>query len=361
MSIPQSPQAPCPNCGQPISPTAIICPFCGTAVVGSDWPPPPQKRASGLMQTSRPIAGGIAASNIAAAILITFNDWLVTRTQPGDPTLVASDFLIVPFAMGIICAFCWRRLGLTTGQYFLFSLLNSAVALVVSGLFMAEGIICLFIVSPLVVLLVFAGSLLGRALFGWNNRKLNLSLIPLLLIVMAVDSLSPHEYHNSVSDQVVIHASPAQVWAQIARLPADQRKAGLLAVPDGSALSCGSDRARPVCRARSGAAYSAGILCLTSALRSACLTRRLTFDITHQPNHPEILGHAAVKRGQFLLRDNGDGTTTLIGTSWYELYVYPSWYYDLWARSIARHVHLRVMDHVKALCETSSRPVRRVL
>lgn len=360
MSIPQSPQAPCPNCGQPISPTAIICPFCGTAVVGSDWPPPPQKRASGLMQTSRPITGGIAASNIAAAILITFNDWLVTRTQPGDPTLVASDFLIVPFAMGIICAFCWRRLGLTTGQYFLFSLLNSAVALVVSGLFMAEGIICLLIVSPLVVLLVFAGSLLGRALFGWNNRKLNLSLIPLLLIIMAVDSLSPHEYHNSVSDQVVIHASPAKVWAQIAAFPPIKEEPDFWLFQMGLPYPVEATTPGPFMGAERRCVFS-GNLVFDERITECVPNKTLTFDITHQPNYPEILGHAAVKRGQFLLRDNGDGTTTLTGTSWYELYVYPSWYYDLWARSIARHVHLRVMDHVKALCETSSRPVRRVL
>jgi hypothetical protein len=31
--------------------------------------------------------------------------------------------------------------------------------------------------------------------------------------------------------------------------------------------------------------------------------------------------------------------------------VYPAWYYDLWASRIARAVHLRVMGHIKTLCE----------
>ena len=58
-----------------------------------------------------------------------------------------------------------------------------------------------------------------------------------------------------------------------------------------------------------------------------------------------------IQRGQFLLKDNGDGTTLLTGNSWYQLYVFPVWYYDIWAKSITRNVHLRVMDHIKILSE----------
>ncbi|MFD0766004.1 hypothetical protein ACFQZI_14165 [Mucilaginibacter lutimaris] len=79
--------------------------------------------------------------------------------------------------------------------------------------------------------------------------------------------------------------------------------------------------------------------------------KNLTFDITNQPRDPEIMGHIDILRGQFLLKDNGDGTTTLTGNSWYRLYVFPVWYYDIWAESITRNVHLRVMEHIKHLAE----------
>lgn len=79
--------------------------------------------------------------------------------------------------------------------------------------------------------------------------------------------------------------------------------------------------------------------------------RKLTFDITDQPKDPEIMGHLDLKRGRMILRDNHDGTTTLIGTSWYKLKVYPSAYYDLWTQSIMRAVHLRVMHHIQRLAE----------
>ena len=81
--------------------------------------------------------------------------------------------------------------------------------------------------------------------------------------------------------------------------------------------------------------------------------RKLTFEVLRQPYDPEILGHARVLRGQFDLHDNGDGTTTLVGTSWFQLNVYPAAYYDLWASSIAREVHLRVMRHIKTLSEAN--------
>ncbi len=77
----------------------------------------------------------------------------------------------------------------------------------------------------------------------------------------------------------------------------------------------------------------------------------LTFDILSQPHDPEIMGHIDILRGQFILKDNGNGTTTVIGNSWYKLYVFPGWYFNLWSESITRNVHLRVMEHIKILSE----------
>jgi hypothetical protein len=51
------------------------------------------------------------------------------------------------------------------------------------------------------------------------------------------------------------------------------------------------------------------------------------------------------------LQDNHDGTTTLIGSSWYTLHVRPRWYFDLWTRDMSRAIHLRVMNHIRRLAE----------
>jgi hypothetical protein len=79
--------------------------------------------------------------------------------------------------------------------------------------------------------------------------------------------------------------------------------------------------------------------------------RLLTFQIVEQPHDPELLGHLTLHRGQFQLMDNNDGTTTLIGRSWYTLHMRPLWYFDWWTRDVTSHVHLRVMEHIKTLAE----------
>ena len=86
----------------------------------------------------------------------------------------------------------------------------------------------------------------------------------------------------------------------------------------------------------------------------AMALRRLTrIDVrsVEQPSNPELLGHLTLHRGQFQLIDNNDGTTTLIGRSWYTLHMRPLWYFDWWTRDVTSHVHLRVMEHIKTLAE----------
>lgn len=351
--IPQD-QRFCPHCGQPISPSAILCPYCKSAVVESQqWVPPAvDRRGEGPKARKRRfrLLWGIAAANFAAFVLIGLGFWLNSINGTAASVLISSDFILVPVAMGLLTAFFWKDLALTTMEYFLYSLVTTGFGLVSAGVFMREGVICLVIVSPLLLCFVFLGALAGRWLFRYNNNRLNLSLLPLALVFLTVDVFSPHQYKNAVSDVVVIHAPPAQVWAHLATVPPISEKPSFWLFRLGLPY--------PVQSTVNGQGVGAARRCVFSQddvfeekITAWEPNQKLTFDVTSQPRDPEILGHARVLRGQFLLHDNGDGTTTLTGTSWYELYVYPSWYYDLWASQIARQVHLRVMDHIKTLCE----------
>jgi hypothetical protein len=353
----QNLEYPCPHCGQPIPPKTIICPFCQTVVMDGQqsdaWTPPPVSRAgTGPLAKKRRtfLICGFVAANLAAAALIGLGFWLEHLNGETAGVLISSDFLLVPLVMGLLAAFFWKDLALTTTEYFVYSLINSAGGLACAAVFMGEGIICLVIVSPLLLGFVFVGALLGRWLFQRRNSRLNLSLIPLALAILVADVHTPHHYENAVSDRVVIHAPPAQVWAHLAAVPPITEK------PDFWLFQMGLPY--PVQSTVSGIGVGARRRCLFSHNRvfEEKITewspgRKLTFEITQQPRDPEILGHARVERGQFVLEDNHDGSTTLTGTSWYELSVYPAWYYDLWASRIARAVHLRVMGHIKTLCE----------
>lgn len=153
-----------------------------------------------------------------------------------------------------------------------------------------------------------------------------------------------------VSDTMVIRAPKNVVWKYIASHPLNTSHSDYwlfnigLPCPVQSTIAADSIGAERKCVFSNGATFDERIV-------ESKPEEIFTFDIVKQPDDPEIIGHIVVQRGQFILQENPDGTTTLIGNSWYRLNVYPVWYYDLWAVDITRHVHLRVMNHIKALSE----------
>jgi hypothetical protein len=76
---------------------------------------PKAKRRRGL------IAWGLLAANAAAAGQIGLGFWL-NHVNGAAGILISSDFLLVPLVMGLITAFFWKPLTLTTTEYFLYSL-----------------------------------------------------------------------------------------------------------------------------------------------------------------------------------------------------------------------------------------------
>lgn len=268
----------------------------------------------------------------------------------GSGIIVFSEFVILPILMGIMSAWFWRDLNLTGGRVVGFSVLNGSLAILLSFFFLGEGTICLIIVSPLIYAFVITSAFLGRAMFRRNNQKFNVSFVGLLLVVFIADSVSDHHYENMVSDKMVINATPDKIWKNIIAFDKikDPNQYWLFKIGMPS----------PMQTTVTGYENGAGRKCIFSngytfdeKIVEFEVNKNLTFDIIGQPQDPEIMGHIDIDRGQFLLQDNGNGTTTLIGNSWYKLKVFPVWYYDLWAESITRNVHLRVMDHIKILSE----------
>jgi hypothetical protein len=290
----------------------------------------------------------------ATAALIMFGSKLAVQaqgtTESLDNTLIFSDFVIVPLLMGIISAYFWKDIGLKNWQYFVYALVNMGFGLAFSWLIMGEGYICLLIVSPLVLGFITAGTYTGKYMFRKKNRTINASAFALLFLILSIDSLSDHEYVNKVSDVMIVNAPPAKVWQYVVAYERIREKENYwlfqIGMPspvqstvDGYKAGCGRK-----CIFSNGYTFDEKMIVYKE-------NEDLTFDITKQPRDPEIMGHIDILRGQFLLKDNGNGTTTLTGNSWYRLYVFPTWYYDLWAESITRNVHLRVMEHIKLLSE----------
>lgn len=293
---------------------------------------------------------GMLAANLFGLIVIWATKYF-TLDKPYENVYIYSDFILVPVAMGIICAFFWRTLGFNTKAYMGWSILTATVAILLSYIFLHEGTICLLIVSPLVFAFIIAGTFVGKSLFRKNNGKVNISVALLFVTLFLIDLKTSKPYEEEVTDVVVIHASPAEVWKHVAQFePITEKpeyflfKMGLPS-PVQSTVDGYYEGAHRKCIFSNGYVFD-------ETMTTFKPNENLTFDITHQPRDPEIMGHIDILRGQFLLHDNGDGTTTLTGNSWYRLYVAPAWYYNLWAESITSNVHIRAMQHIKMLSET---------
>jgi hypothetical protein len=294
---------------------------------------------------------GLVAANAFAAVLMGITKILYECNVLFSGMFVASDFIIIPIVMGIINAYWWKDLGLTTKQKAKYAFYNLLILLSLSFLFMGEGIFCLIIVSPLLLVFLFIGIFIGKIMYeNKKNDRLNVSIIGFLFIAFIFDVNSDHHYVRVVSDEVVIQATPDKIWNHVVAFEPIQEK------PTFWMFKLGMPK--PMQTTVTGYYQGAGRKCIfnDSIIFEETMTvfqpnKDLTFDIVTPPRDPEIIGHIETQRGQFILKDNHDGTTTLIGNSWYKLNVFPAWYYDLWAESIVRNVHLRVMNHIKLLSE----------
>lgn len=298
------------------------------------------------------ILKGFFWANLFGLVVVGATKSLINYHHKGSGTgiLIFSEFVIVPAFMGIISLWFWKDLALKGRKITWYSCLNGLIAIVLSFIFLGEGAICLVIVSPLILSFVIGGAFLGRTMFQRNDQTLNVSIVSLLILVFIADSLSKHEYVNVVSDRIVINAPPNKIWNNVVSFKRIEQpntywlfQAGMPS-PIESTVEGHHKGAGRKCIFSNGYTFDERIAVYEP-------NRNLTFDIINQPRDPEIMGHIDIQRGQFILKDNGNGTTTLIGNSWYKLYVFPVWYYDLWAESITRNVHLRVMQHIKELSE----------
>lgn len=290
---------------------------------------------------------GFAASNILAMLIVGISK-SINFQESG--TLIFSVFVIVPLLMGIISSWFWVKDNLKSKALAGYSVLNGAIAILLSYVFLKEGVICLLIVSPLIFGFIITGVFIGQRMFKKNNQTLNVSVFSLLFVVFVSDSLSNHDYVNLVADEIVVNATPQEIWKNVVAFDKIEKK------DDYWLFQIGMPS--PMQTTVDGYYKGAGRKCIFSngyTFDEKIVTYKpnedLTFDIVKQPLDPEIMGHIDILRGQFLLKDNGNGTTTLAGNSWYRLHVFPVWYYDIWAKSITRNVHLRVMEQIKMLSE----------
>jgi hypothetical protein len=304
----------------------------------------------GLQITAGGLAGNVVGW-LACLFYVLVYRWIGTGSanDPFKTLLMYSAFpnlIIVPMVMGIVSAHFWRKLGFRILTYLLLSLLFTVTSIAGAYLFMKEGVVCLAIVSPL----LFAGTMLGRVWFRPKENLMRLTIVPLLIVAMFADARLTKERTAMAEDEIVVGAPAAEVWKHVMEFPPIEKPSTYwidrIGMPSALSTTCEGEWVG----AHRRCIFSNGVA-LEERVAELEHERLMTFDITEQPRDPELLGHLDLHRGQLELRENGDGSTTLIGRSWYTLHVRPLWYFDFWTRDITRHVHMRVMEHIKQLSE----------
>lgn len=296
---------------------------------------------------------GILASDAITGGVFVVAGLLAARASDSSlmPYVAIPSLFLLPLMNGLLAAFFWRRLHPSVGEVALQVLLLISLNLAAAAIFLREGVICLIIVSPLLYVLTLAGACMGRMLFKTDHSRLGLSLVPALALLIAGEPFVRTVREGVVTDEILIHAPPARVWPLVTAFPPipEPPKYWLFRI----------GLPYPVSTETDGNFRGAGRRCIfnkgltfTEKVAEFLPERELTFDIVDIPRDPELLGHLTPERGQFLLRDNGDGTTTLTGSTWYVLHVRPLWYFDWWTHQIFQAVHLRVMEDVRRRAES---------
>jgi hypothetical protein len=299
---------------------------------------------------------------LAAGLLLVLGPYLVFWSLRGGPMASSwssvSGFnnsltLLFPIVQGVAMALALGRVKRDFGVVVALAGTLTVIEIVGSAVILREGVICLIILSPLIFGMVLTGALVGRWLARLNTKPaLHASLAPLIVLAVFAESTGPRpDFSAVVSDEVIVDAPPEYVWRYIVSYPENQAPPEYwlwsvgLPKPIQSVADAPEVGATRLCVFDGGIAFEERITELVE-------NEVMTFDVTAQPNHPEVIGHFQFDRGQIRLTRNADGTTTVTATSWYRLFVRPAAYFNWWTEDITRQVHFRVLNHVKGLAET---------
>jgi hypothetical protein len=280
----------------------------------------------------------------------------------------ASLFLAAPCLVGAVAAFLLNRsrpltlartLSLVTAGVFGFALLVLLVAL--------EGLACIVMTLPIAIAFALVGATLGYAIArftrsGAQPALLSLAVLPLLVSAEARWNDTRPAAVLEVVSSIDVAAPPERVWESVvafSELPPPREllfRAGV-AYPVRATIEGTGRGAIRRCQ------FSTGTF--VEPVTRWEPPRRLSFDVAAQPDPlrelspygpiraPHLDGFFSATAGEFRLVPLPGGGTRLEGSTWYRLRIHPVPYWRLFADAIVHRIHLRVLDHIRALAERS--------
>ncbi len=223
-----------------------------------------------------------------------------------------------------------------------------------------EGIVCVVMSLPLVVPEgMFGGWLTYRMM---HRRRAGGELALLLLLAPGTliwDIKAPSPVYE-VRTAITVAASPEQVWKHVVSFselpdPPEWYFRDGIAYPIRARIDGSGPGAIRYCEFSTGP--------FVEPIQVWDQPHLLAFNVTQNPAPmnewspygrivtKHLHGYLVSKHGQFRLIPLSNGRTLLEGTTWYQHGLWPAQYWKLWSDAIIHRIHLRVLNHVRALAE----------
>ncbi len=227
-----------------------------------------------------------------------------------------------------------------------------------------EGFGCIIMALPLVAPLGAIGGLTVHHLRARQTDPRGAAMLMLLMPASLTFDLKCPPTEFKVHSEVVVAATPEQVWKHVVTFsdlpdPDEWYFRTGLAYPKRAHIDGSGTGAIRYCEFSTGP--------FVEPIEVWDQPRLLAFRVTENPApmhewspYSEVVpkhlhGYLISKHGQFQLTSLPDGRTLLEGTTWYQHGLWPGQYWRRWADAIIHRIHLRVLNHVKALAENETK------
>lgn len=306
---------------------------------------------------------------VAVGIALTLTAMVLVE---GWSNYSVSLFVLTPAFYGFFATVLYGHLYGTETEGLITRVMESAflpalTAFILMLAFAFEGIICLVMAAPLIVLELIIGVAIGFVvlrLLPSRTHRACLVLVPFLyLALVGVERVyGRDDQYRPVSTAIEIAASPEGVWEHVVsfeELPAPTHwlfKTGI-AYPLRARIVGSGDGAVRYCEFTTGP--------FVEPIEIWDAPHHLRFSVASSPapmqelspwgdiHPPHLNGFMESQQGEFRLTRLPNGHTRLEGTTWYRHGLGPTWYWTLWSDYVIHKIHTRVLLHIERLTVAS--------
>ncbi len=273
-------------------------------------------------------------------------------------------FFFLPFLIGFLPAYIvGYKKAITTGTAYRLGFLTLGLAILALLVFAIEGLICIFMASPLLLLGVWLGSYFGficASGYFINPKNTTILLLLLSLGFMSFDYVNTSPDLIPVRTKIIVNAPIQKVWENVVTFdkieePTDWIFKTGIAYPTNATIVGEGVGAIRYCNFTTGS--------FVEPITTWDEPNLLQFDVLEQPipmnefnpfwnvHPPHLDGYFKSHKGQFKLTQLSENKTELEGTTWYKVTIYPEFYWKTWSDFIVHRIHNRVLTHIKIKSE----------